>query len=229
MTDTCHENNQMILIKLPLVLRKRGVNWLSNYEEFLFDHRVDGYVASSFDALGYMDAHGIARENVWLNHRLYTWNDFSIHAFSKMGYMHFTAPVELNRKELMHRNNRNSSLIVYGHLPLMVTTNCIHMDIEGCDGQKKLLYLEDRKKKKMPVVNHCPFCYNTYLNYLPTSLLEDMADIEQLNMEAIRVELTVESKADTREILNAAAKAAAGKNISLSRETTRGHFRRGVE
>ncbi len=227
--DNVKKNRQALIIKLPLVLRERGASWLSHYREYLFDDAVDGYLASSVDALGFLDENHIDRSRVWLNHRLYTWNDLSVTALSQMGYCHFTAPVELNRQELSHRNNGASSMIVYGHLPLMVTTNCIHMDVEGCDGKKKLMYLEDRKKKKMPVVNHCAFCYNTYLNYLPTSLAEDMDDILSMGMEAVRLEFSVESKESCLEIINVFEKILEGKSAKLPMETTRGHFRRGVE
>lgn len=63
---------------------------------------------------------------VILDHNMYTFNDVSKSAFFEHGVSGDTVPLELNSKEIMHRNNIGSQMIVYGYYPLMTTANCVH-------------------------------------------------------------------------------------------------------
>ena len=77
-------------------------------------------IACSYDGLQFLESIGYPREKVLLDPRIYTWNNRSLHAFRRLGYRRFGAPCELNAGELMHRENGDSYLTVYGRAALMI-------------------------------------------------------------------------------------------------------------
>ena len=89
-------------------------------------------IACSYDGLQFLESIGYPREKVLLDPRIYTWNNRSLHAFRRLGYRRFGAPCELNAGELMHRENGDSYLTVYGRAALMITANCLEKNIAGC-------------------------------------------------------------------------------------------------
>ena len=51
-------------------------------------------------------------------------------------------------------------LMIYGHLPMMVSANCIQRTSARCDYGNRILQLRDRMGKDMPVRCYCTYCYN---------------------------------------------------------------------
>ena len=105
----------------------------------------------SYSALAQM---GLADKCV-LDHSLYTWNDEAIRFWKDQGILRNTVPLELNEKELRHRENAGSEMIVYGRLPLMHSAQCVRKNTFGCNGQEERLVLKDRYDKEFPVVCYC--------------------------------------------------------------------------
>ena len=142
----------------------------------------------------------------------------------------FTVPVELNSKELEIRGCRGCELLVYGAIPMMVTAQCMKKTVEKCTGKPEVLCLRDRMGKEFPVKNHCRFCYNTIYNSSPLSLLKDKKRIDGLRPERLRLSFTTEDSETVVSVIRAfAGTFLEGKEIELSGEFTRGHFKRGVE
>lgn len=94
-------------------------------------------------------------------------------------------PLELNSREIMHRNNIGSQMIVYGYYPLMTTANCVHKNTKGCDKKQKLIYLKDRYNKSFAVCNNCKECYNTIYNSLPTMLTKNISKLKEAVSEVL--------------------------------------------
>ena len=146
----------------------------------------------------------------------------------------FTAPLELNSRELEEKGIRGEELMVYGNIPMMVTAQCLKKTLEGCTGRPELLWMRDRKGKEFPVKNHCRFCYNTIYNSSPLSLLADRSLIERLGPSVLRLSFTTEQPERIREVLKAFSEefisgTEKGGAPELSGEFTRGHFKRGAE
>lgn len=151
----------------------------------------------------------------------------------KKGILGDTVPLELNVKELAHRDNKNSELIVYGYTPMMVSVQCVQKNMDRCDHACAQYILRDRYQKEFHGVCSCEFCYNTIYNALPTSLLREKEKAEKLGVNAYRLVFTIENEKETRKIADAFV------NVYLKgedpdrqvqiQETTKGHFRRGVE
>ena len=51
-------------------------------------------------------------------------------------------------------------LMIYGRIPVMVSAQCLKKSRGLCDHRRELLYLEDRKGRKLPVTTHCRDCIN---------------------------------------------------------------------
>ena len=82
-------------------------------------------------------------EKCVLDHSLYTWNDEAIHFWKNQKILRNTVPLELNEKELRHRENAGSEVIVYGRLPLMHSAQCVRKNTTGCNRQEDRLVLKD--------------------------------------------------------------------------------------
>lgn len=225
--ENLHQQHRALFLILPLVLRCRGEEFLEDYWNSF--EEADGYLASSLDELGYLDRHGIDPSKIMLNHRIYTWSDQAVDAFRRLGYGSNTIPVELNQGEIAHRNPTGSSMIVYGYLPLMVTTNCIRKNCDGCDHRPHRYILKDRTGALMTAWNHCAFCYNTIMNSQPLDLIGEANALAQDGIHILRLDFTTETEQETLEVLSHLKKKLQGEPVKPFARSTRGHYKRGVE
>lgn len=226
--EDLHRADSRLYVRLPLVIRKRNQRALLQKRDMIAS--LDGVMVSSFDTLGFVKEE-FSDLSILADHRLYVWNDRTQQAYEKQGVGAFSVPVELNRKELRHRDLENCYLTVYGRLPLMYTANCQHKNSLGCDEKTEVLYLKDRYQKIFPVRNICSSCVNIIYNSLPTSLFGKAAEVRALSAGGIRVDFTLEGEKEVVEVLEQLTELIEGRNpgeISFS-EITRGHFNRGVE
>lgn len=110
-------------------------------------------------------------------------------------------------------------LMVYGHLPMMVSANCIQRTSARCDHGNRILELRDRMGKDMPVRCYCTYCYNQIFNAEPLVLYDLPDEVRALQPQCLRYDFSVEPAAVVRQVLDGA----------VPRSMTRGHFRHGIE
>ena len=163
---------------------------------------------------------------------LYTMNDRSINFWQKQGIGRNTQPWELNFAEMMHRNNQQSELIIYGAAPMMISEQCLQRNLDRCNRKNEQLVLLDRKGKEFPVACVCACCYNVIYNCLPQNLLQEKGRIDRLGCRALRLSFTTEGGEETRRVAEQFIRVfrmdrAADPGIMI--KGTRGHFRRGVQ
>ena len=148
-----------------------------------------------------------------------------------------TLPVELNSKELKMRGCEDAELIVYGHLPMMISAGCVYKSLKRCrKGDKGVLSpdnyyrIKDRKNMKFAVKPVCKECYNVIFNSQPLSLLNMRSQVEALMPASLRLSFTLENAFQTKKVLDAFEKNYE-KNVPVDdfADFTRGHFKRGVE
>ena len=149
---------------------------------------------------------------------MYTYNDIAKCAFYEHGADYDTVPLELNSKEIAHRNNHNSEIIVYGYYPLMTSAQCVHKNTTGCDKKSQIKYIKDRYNKSFAVCNNCKECYNTIYNSLPTMLTKYTDQLKKAGITNFRYSFTTETPKQMRKVMSA--------DVA---EYTNGHFKRGVE
>ncbi len=216
-------------ISLPPVIRKDHISLISEkVKEYMKEAK--GFYALSYDGLALLESLGVSKEMVYFGDRLYAYSNRAVYAFFRLGYKHTFVPLELNEKELIHRYNENSEVLLYGYVPLMYTANCISKITFGCKKNKnEVLYLKDRKNAFFPVMNQCKICTNVIYNSLPMITFDRHELLEGLNPKSVRVDFTIEDKAKVKEVLDLFEK------IYLHHESdeimishTKGHLKRGV-
>ena len=211
------KRNKKVYLMLPTILRADSSDYFVSIAKELDNVSFEGFVVKNYEEL-YLTENLFTGEKVILDHNMYTFNDVSKSAFFEHGVSGDTVPLELNSKEIMHRNNIGSQMIVYGYYPLMTTANCVHKNTKGCDKKQKLIYLKDRYNKSFAVCNNCKECYNTIYNSLPTMLTKNIGKLKEAGIRSFRYSFTIETPKQIKAVMD-----------DKVAEYTNGHYKRGVE
>lgn len=206
-----------VYLMLPTIFRADSSDYFVTIAKELDKVSFEGFVVKNYEEL-YLTENLFTGKKVILDHNMYTFNDVSKSAFFEHGVSGDTVPLELNSKEIMHRNNIGSQMIVYGYYPLMTTANCVHKNTKGCDKKQKLIYLKDRYNKSFAVCNNCKECYNTIYNSLPTMLIKNISKLKEAGIRSFRYSFTIETPKQIKAVMD-----------DKVAEYTNGHYKRGVE
>jgi putative protease len=211
------KRNKKVYLMLPTIFRADSSDYFVSIAKELDKVSFEGFVVKNYEEL-YLTENLFTGKKVILDHNMYTFNDVSKSAFFEHGVSGDTVPLELNSKEIMHRNNIGSQMIVYGYYPLMTTANCVHKNTKGCDKKQKLIYLKDRYNKSFAVCNNCKECYNTIYNSLPTMLTKNISKLKEAGIRSFRYSFTIETPKQIKAVMD-----------DKVAEYTNGHYKRGVE
>lgn len=211
------KRNKKVYLMLPTIFRADSSDYFVSIAKELDKASFDGFVVKNYEEL-YLTENLFTGKKVILDHNMYTFNDVSKSAFFEHGVSGDTVPLELNSREIMHRNNIGSQMIVYGYYPLMTTANCVHKNTKGCDKKQKLIYLKDRYNKSFAVCNNCKECYNTIYNSLPTMLTKNISKLKEAGIRSFRYSFTIETPKQIKAVMD-----------DKVAEYTNGHYKRGVE
>lgn len=211
------KRNKKVYLMLPTIFRADSSDYFVTIAKELDKVSFEGFVVKNYEEL-YLTENLFTGKKVILDHNMYTFNDVSKSAFFEHGVSGDTVPLELNSREIMHRNNIGSQMIVYGYYPLMTTANCVHKNTKGCDKKQKLIYLKDRYNKSFAVCNNCKECYNTIYNSLPTMLIKNISKLKEAGIRSFRYSFTIESPKQIKAVMD-----------DKVAEYTNGHYKRGVE
>lgn len=211
------KRNKKVYLMLPTIFRADSSDYFVSIAKELDKVSFEGFVVKNYEEL-YLTENLFTGKKVILDHNMYTFNDVSKSVFFEHGVSGDTVPLELNSKEIMHRNNIGSQMIVYGYYPLMTTANCVHKNTKGCDKKQKLIYLKDRYNKSFAVCNNCKECYNTIYNSLPTMLTKNISKLKEAGIRSFRYSFTIETPKQIKAVMD-----------DKVAEYTNGHYKRGVE
>lgn len=211
------KRNKKVYLMLPTIFRADSSDYFVSIAKELDKVSFEGFVVKNYEEL-YLTENLFTGKKVILDHNMYTFNDVSKSAFFEHGVSGDTVPLELNSREIMHRNNIGSQMIVYGYYPLMTTANCVHKNTKGCDKKQKLIYLKDRYNKSFAVCNNCKECYNTIYNSLPTMLTKNIGKLKEAGIRSFRYSFTIETPKQLKAVMD-----------DKVAEYTNGHYKRGVE
>lgn len=211
------KRNKKVYLMLPTIFRADSSDYFVSIAKELDKVCFEGFVVKNYEEL-YLTENLFTGKKVILDHNMYTFNDVSKSAFFEHGVSGDTVPLELNSREIMHRNNIGSQMIVYGYYPLMTTANCVHKNTKGCDKKQKLIYLKDRYNKSFAVCNNCKECYNTIYNSLPTMLTKNISKLKEAGIRSFRYSFTIETPKQIKAVMD-----------DKVAEYTNGHYKRGVE
>lgn len=211
------KQNKKVYLMLPTILRADSSDYFASIAKELYKVSFEGFVVKNYEEL-YLTEKLFTGKKTILDHNMYTFNDVSKSAFFEHGVSGDTVPLELNSREIMHRNNTGSQMIVYGYYPLMTTANCVHKNTKGCDKKPQLIYLKDRYNKSFAVCNNCRECYNTIYNSLPTMLTKNIGKLKDAGIRSFRYSFTIETPKQIKAVME-----------DKAAEYTNGHYKRGVE
>ena len=211
------KRNKKVYLMLPTIFRADSSDYFVSIAKELDKVSFEGFVVKNYEEL-YLTENLFTGKKIILDHNMYTFNDVSKSAFFEHGVSGDTVPLELNSREIMHRNNIGSQMIVYGYYPLMTTANCVHKNTKGCDKKQKLIYLKDRYNKSFAVCNNCKECYNTIYNSLPTMLIKNISKLKEAGIRSFRYSFTIETPKQIKAVMD-----------DKVAEYTNGHYKRGVE
>lgn len=211
------KRNKKVYLMLPTIFRADSSDYFVSIAKELDKVSFEGFVVKNYEEI-YLTENLFTGKKVILDHNMYTFNDVSKSAFFEHGVSGDTVPLELNSREIMHRNNIGSQMIVYGYYPLMTTANCVHKNTKGCDKKQKLIYLKDRYNKSFAVCNNCKECYNTIYNSLPTMLIKNINKLKEAGIRSFRYSFTIETPKQIKAVMD-----------DKVAEYTNGHYKRGVE
>lgn len=211
------KRKKKVYLMLPTILRADSSDYFASIAKELDKISFEGFVVKNYEEL-YLAEKLFTGKKIIIDHNMYTFNDVSKSAFFEHGVCGDTVPLELNSREIMHRNNAGSQMIVYGYYPLMTTANCVHKNTKGCDKKQKLIYLKDRYNKSFAVCNNCKECYNTIYNSLPTMLIKNISKLKEAGIRSFRYSFTIETPNQIKAVMD-----------DKVAEYTNGHYKRGVE
>lgn len=228
-----------LYLSLPHMVRGEAPQGYFEIARHWIEEGMKGFLVRNMEGYGMVKTAGFADKCV-LDHSLYSWNKEAVDFWKKEGVLRLTAPLELNEKELRHRDNSNSELLVYGYLPVMMSAQCVRKNTKGCDRKQDQMLLRDRYEKVFASVCYCnPWkmsttgnnsrCYNIIYNSIPYGLLNEKKQVDNLNFNGIRLSFTVESGKVSAGILDEFINVYYYDKEASKREFTKGHFKRGAE
>ena len=229
--DRVHASGKKAFYVFPFIFRQQTSLFYEKIMPELKKLPLDGIMVRSLDEIAFIKEWGNENWQMVSDSNLYTYSNEAAEYFYHLGMMQDTIPVELNRKEILRRENSRSEMIIYGRLPLMITAQCIHKNTLGCMHQPNVLTLKDRYSVHFPVKNFCPECYNVIYNSLPVCLFKEDATVKKIAPAAVRLSFTIETEEETEQILTIYGDIYKNGGIlgQLPMECTNGHFKRGVE
>lgn len=229
--DRVHASGKKAFYVFPFIFRQQTSLFYEKIMPELKKLPLDGIMVRSLDEIAFIKEWGNENWQMVSDSNLYTYSNEAAKYFYRLGMIQDTIPVELNRKEILRRENSRSEMIIYGRLPLMITAQCIHKNTLGCMHQHKVLNLKDRYSVHFPVKNFCSECYNVIYNSLPVCLFKEDVTVKKIAPAAVRLSFTTETEEETEQILTIYGDIYKNGGIlgQMPMECTNGHFKRGVE
>ncbi len=157
-------------------------------------------------------------------HRLNVANSIAVNKYHQMGVKSLCVSIEINKAQIRDLDKTaDIEMIIYGHIPLMITENCILKNVRSCpcNGAGEIV---DRKGEKFPVVKDGESCRSVVLNTVPMYLGDKAEEIEKYGVAYGRAMFTIETPERCVEI----CKRIFSERI-LTEDFTRLHFSKGVD
>ncbi|MCI8598758.1 MAG: U32 family peptidase [Lachnospiraceae bacterium] len=232
--EDCHRAGKGCALVLPAIFRLTARAYFLERLELLKSVSLDAVVVKNLDELEFLQKYHW-EVPIILDHNLYTFNRESLEFWKKSGYsrriLYDTLPLELNERELHARGCTESEMLVYGHVPFMVTAGCLHQTMGRCDRKQEAWILTDRYQKEFPVINYCRYCYNVIYNCEPLSLLGSKEAVDGIGPNSLRLCFTMENREQTFQTLRRFVEIYCHNKPfeGMGESFTKGHLKRGVE
>jgi putative protease len=235
-----------LFVKLPQISRSAEMKRVKKEIEELEQSEVSGYLVPQ---LGVAELLTDSEKLLIADYPLNTFNSYTVKHWQEEGYQSLVLSPELNLqeiKEIAKYNNIDKELIVYGHLPMMITEYCPIGSVKNdfsfdkkCQGEcsNRSYGLLDRKGMVAPIEADRSSCTTIIYNSQPLYLIDYLAEISLAGCQSYRLDFILEEKDEVLEIIKAYQAKLQGEDVDLSELSfrfkkkgyTTGHFYRGVE
>lgn len=236
----CQAAGKNPVLALPHILRgkdsKKGRQLMKNW----LSAGADTFLVRSLEELGLLKELAEERANedcqenvrssvirVITDANLYTWNTRAEQFLLKttgtqknLRIIRTTMPLELTAQELAQTKNAvlPRELIVYTHLPLMVSEQCVKKTLGKCDGANGRMTMTGYRQQYQ-VQSVCDLCYSILYDDTVLDISKPETLIDKAAPDSIRYEF-IEETAEPDKVLT---------GRQNCEKTGRGHFELGVE
>ncbi len=190
-------------VRLPLVVTDIEMNGVKKAAERA---RSSGLTHALVDNIGHIE---IARElgfHIWGSSGLDVTNSFALNVLANAGLQGVILSQELNFAQMRDiKKTVPVSALVYGHLPLMLSENCLIKNAGQCKVQSGRLTcpqftLTDRRGTQFPVLGEYGH-RNVILNSVPVYWADKKKKYENLGLSTVSLMFTTESGARVSQII----------------------------
>ena len=226
------ENGLSFYLTTPYIVREKDIPYLKQIADKLHTGLYDGVLIRNLESYGFLKDENVPGDLV-LDSNMYLWNRESCNYWKEKA-QEFYLPIEQNGgewRELLNKSDLKEvcpSALVYGRVPMMITSNCVRKTSGKCEKKPGISLLKDRYGKEFPVYADCRCCYNVIYNSVPLSL-HGLFKKQQKNIGHFRLDFTVEDQRMTEKLIDYFQKLLVEYKEPFYQEFTTGHFKRGVE
>lgn len=218
-----HAGGKELYLILPYIFRQDTARrFAENYAQ-IFEAGWDGVLIRNYESFAFLKEHGY-KGRILTDYNLYQFNRYGKAFWKSQGLTEFTAPLELTASELRELGAEDAEVIIYGHLPMMVSAGCVKKTLGRCENVRGEMTITDRYRKKFVVKNECDYCYNVILNQVPLYLADLLSEAECLGVRRGRLMFTGEDADEVRRILTLYER----RETFTEGEFTRGHWKKGI-
>lgn len=195
-------------IALPYVLKQGNKEHLISYLKKI---KFNGMLIRNLEELALVNEEFEGCEfDISLDASFYIFNSQALEAavqLSKRSIDKLFSSYELTKHELKNLFEKiketypsiNCAYIVYGHIPMMISQNCVRKTMDRCSHIRGFYEITDRMNKSFKVLCCCDFCYNVIYNSVPLSLHKKLNEVE--NLSTIRIDFSVEDSDEVFQVL----------------------------
>lgn len=218
-----------VFLAMPYIFRSEGRAYHADTAGIFSNPSLSGVLIRNLEEYEFLRRSGFDKKII-LDHNLYVFNQYGKAFWRTCGITDFTAPLELNARELGMLGIREAELTVYGCLPLMVTAQCLVKTSDRCTKIPSVTMLTDRYANPFPVKNVCSECFNVIYNTHPLYLGMHCEEIRRLAPAMLRLQLSIETEKEAKAVLHQVIGAFTGDaGCAIPEyEYTQGHFKRGI-
>ena len=210
LADAAHEAEKQLFVKVPRIWRDYVQKNEAARLERWRSSAADGFLIS---CLGHYHAVKDSGMRFALDHTGNVLNSRTYAFWKELGAVRIAVSPEMSREEINGLADRSrTEVLAYGYLPLMVTHQCPVGNFAGgkldrmyCRARNhKEAYLLRSEKGSFPLETDCENCVCTVLSPEPLDIRQGMSGFDA---ETFRLDLTAESPAEVRTLLDAYVKA----------------------
>ncbi|MEG0706512.1 MAG: DUF3656 domain-containing protein [Cellulosilyticaceae bacterium] len=218
----CKEKNKECYLVLPYIMREPSWEKYKKELDFWYEQEIDGFLCRTHGQFYYLNR---GLKKLHLDYNLNVLNNETVAYWKEQGAQRISVSMELSKGELKQMEGPIER-IIYGHLPLMTTEQCILGNYKMCNKTHAGNYeytLKDRKDSLWQLTTDCKACKMQILTEHPF-LTYPERDMKETHIHHYRLNFTKETGKETKEVLEHLFK-----GRELTKETALGNLLKSIE